>query len=64
MSLKSRLSKIESYRPVLKYPLAIEMPMTESKATYDKWLLDNNTGLTQAMIEELDIKHLEYFYAE
>jgi hypothetical protein len=62
MSLKNRLSKIESYRPKINWPSNIEMPITQDKPSYDIWLLANNTGLTQAMIEELGIRHLDSFY--
>jgi hypothetical protein len=65
MNLKNRLSKIESYRPKINWPSNIEMPITQDKPSYDAWLLANNTGLTQERIDtELDIKHLDYFYAE
>jgi hypothetical protein len=64
MSLKNRLSKIESYRPKINWPSNIEMPITQDKASYDIWLKANNKGLTQAMIEQMAIKHLDFFYAE
>lgn len=63
MNAKTRLLKLELYRPKLVYPSFSDMYATQTKATYEQWLLDNNVGLTQSMIDELNIKHMEDFYA-
>ena len=62
MNSKTRLLKLEQHRPKLVYPSFTDMYATQTKATYDAWLLAHNIGLTQSMIEELNILHLEDLY--
>jgi hypothetical protein len=62
MNSKTRLLKLEQHRPKLVFPVFADMYATQTKATYDQWLLDNNIGLTQSMIDELDIKALADMY--
>lgn len=62
MNLSNRLLKIEQHRPKLIYPTFSDMYSTQTKADYNQWLLDHNVGLTQAMINELNIKHLSEMY--
>jgi hypothetical protein len=61
---KARLLKLEQHRPKLVYPSFTDMYLTQDKATYDQWLLDNNIGLTQSMIDELNILHLADLYPD
>jgi len=62
MSNKARLAKLESHRPKLIYPSFSDMYANQTKETYNQWLLDNNPGLTQSMLDELNIKHLADLY--
>jgi len=62
MTLSKRLLKIEQHRPKIIYPLFADMYSTQTKADYNQWLLDHNTGLTQLMIDELNVVHLEDLY--
>ncbi len=62
MSNKARLAKLEQYRPKIVYPQFCDMYATQTKADYNQWLLDHNEGLTQSMIDERNILHIEDMY--
>ncbi len=62
MNIKNRLSKLESFKPVIKYPSFADRYETQTPEAYNQWLLDHNVGLTQAMIDDLNIKHLGDMY--
>ncbi len=62
MSIKNRLLKLEQYRPVLIYPSFSDSFDLQNKIDYDNWLLKNNIGLTQGMIDGLNILHFDELY--
>ena len=61
-SIKGRLAMLEQYRPKIIYPSFSDMYANHSKADYNRWLLDHNIGLTQAMINELNINNMADMY--
>ncbi len=62
MTIKIRLSKLEKYCPKIIYPPFTATAITQTKETYNQWLLDNNVGLTQSMINGRNIKVLADMY--
>ena len=62
MNITKRLNKLETQKHKLIVPSFTEMYSTQTKATYNQWLLDNNPCLTLADIEKLNIKHFEDMY--
>jgi len=62
MNINTRLNKLESTKNRLIVPSVSDIYTTQTKATYNKWLVDNNPGLTLADIEKLKIKHFEDMY--
>ena len=61
-SNSSRLTKLERKQRKVNYPSFADMPQTQTKAQYNKWLLLNNPCLNQFDIDRLNIKTLEDFY--
>ena len=64
MSISNRLTRLECYRLKLVYPSFSDLYATQAKQDYDQWLLDHNVGLTQDMIDELNIVHISEMYNE
>jgi len=62
MKLSNRLASLENYKPKIIYPSFADRYETQTPEAYNQWLLDHNVGLTQAMITERAIKHLNDMY--
>lgn len=62
MSIKNRLSKLESYRVKFVYPTFVDSYDLTTTAAYNRWMLDNNPMATMQDIVDLKVLNISDMY--
>ncbi len=60
MNTKIRLTRLEQQKNRFTYPTFSEMCTLLEKTDYNEWMIEHNKGLSQSMIDGLDVLPFEY----